>query len=162
MKSIEWCHGSSLIAFSVNFHGYKRLHNLILIFVPKHDVRNQFSWLFWWCVFLIAIRIITNGGKHSPPGEIIGESEGPPVSGPGSSESYMVRSILLQGTSFRNHGSSRKWGRDCIVKWFPIEQFSTFSIMIFDVDSNCVNPRSWITAQGVVHSHNSVKILHFL
>ena len=47
IKSIERNPGSSLIAFSVKFHGYKRLRNLILIILRSADVRNQF---YWFCI----------------------------------------------------------------------------------------------------------------
>ena len=55
IKMFEWHPRSVRIAFSVRFHGYTRLQNLIRIFFTKHDVRNQFSWFFWWCAFLIVI-----------------------------------------------------------------------------------------------------------
>ena len=42
MRSIERDHGSNLIAFSVRFHGYKQVGNLILIILRSADVLNQF------------------------------------------------------------------------------------------------------------------------
>ena len=42
MKSMEYDCVSSLIAFSVEFHGYKRLQNLILIIFKNHDFRISF------------------------------------------------------------------------------------------------------------------------
>ena len=64
-KSIDCDLGTSLIALSVNFHGYKQLQNLILILFTKHDLRNQFSWFVWWCAFLIGIRNIINSMSNS-------------------------------------------------------------------------------------------------
>ncbi len=42
MKSKELDRGSSLIAFNVEFHGYERLQNLILIIFRNHDFINSF------------------------------------------------------------------------------------------------------------------------
>ena len=50
MKSIEGYRGICLIAFSVKFHGYKRLQKLILIIFTNHDFSNLvfFSFLMIW------------------------------------------------------------------------------------------------------------------
>ena len=58
------------------------------------------------------------GATHSPPGDIIQKSEGPPVAGGGPSE--------IQISEIKLHQN---------------QEFSTFILMFFNVDSNCVHPR---------------------
>ena len=59
----------------------------------------------------------------------------------------MVRSTLLQVTSFRNQGVFRQHGErphftKCpVVKSYPNEELSTSTVMIFDVHFNCVHLR---------------------
>ena len=71
----------------------------------------------------------------------------------------LVRSILLHGKSSTGENSSEI--KFPMVKSYPNEEFSVSITMIFDVDSNCVHPRS-CRAQGLRHSHNSNKILEIL
>ena len=59
-----------------------------------------------------------NGAKHSPPGDKFQKSEGPPASGPGPSEIQISK-----------------------VKSYPNEEFSTATLMIFNIDSNYVHFR---------------------
>ena len=60
----------------------------------------------------------------------------------------MVRSTLLQGTSFRNRCilmqvRERPLFTKCpMVKSYPNEAFSILVLMIFNVDSNCIHPGS--------------------
>ena len=56
------------------------------------------------------------GAKHSPPGDKFQKSGGPPASGPGPSEIQISN-----------------------AKSYPNEEFSTATLMIFNVYSDCVH-----------------------
>ena len=64
------------------------------------------------------------GAKHSPPGDKFQKSRHPRARGPRPSEIQISK-----------------------VKLYPNEEFSTATLMIFNVDSNCVHPRFWIRPQ---------------
>ena len=52
MKSIKWNRGNSFIVFSIHFHGYKRLQNLILIIFRHYDFPELVFMMFLMiCVF---------------------------------------------------------------------------------------------------------------
>ena len=76
------------------------------------------------------------GAKHSPPGVRLGKSKGSYASKPEHPE------ILIP-----------------MVKLYPNEEFSTATLMIFDVDSNYVNPRFWIGVQMWTRASISDNIL---
>ena len=79
------------------------------------------------------------GAKHSPPGSKFHKSRHPPASGPGPSEIRISK-----------------------VKSHPNEAFSIDTLIIFDVDSNCIHPRFWMWALMVDLSICSNRILRFL
>ena len=48
------------------------------------------------------------------------------------------------------------------IKWYPNEEFSTWTLMISNVDSKCIHPGFWIRALEVRRRHHSVRILEIL
>ena len=52
IKSLEWHHGSSFIALSVNFHGYKRLQHLIHIIFRNNDFSDLVFLIYLMICFL--------------------------------------------------------------------------------------------------------------
>ena len=96
---------------------------------------------FYWISRVVRRTLLqgTSGAKHSPPGDTFQKSQGPPAN--------WERLIF---TKFP------------IVKSYPNEEFSIPITMIFNVDSNCVDPRLWFRALMVRHRHDFFKILKCL
>jgi hypothetical protein len=117
------------------------------------------SWDFWenrlleimfyevsWCLMSSLVTPNTQGSLHTCPGSI-------------------SRSLICD--DFWWISGVLMWG-ECFVPLLirrmsaPSLTFSILTLMIFDVDSNCVHPRFWIRALMMENRHAFVKILRFL